>query len=204
MKNNSLLTVATALGTFFAILLALGLAVLTFVFVHWHITPEVYKKVKVDMQTQELVFINSKGETVKIRQGGEEEVVASTESAGAGEAGQKQRYIPLPQVDRSTLYSLYLHTAGILLLLFFITKEVLKVIKSVQELTTFRRNNVQSFRKIGFMCLGISLLQWVTSFFMEGYSRDRMTPMLCMLAAFILAEVFKEGNRLLEQDQLTI
>jgi hypothetical protein len=58
------------------------------------------------------------------------------------------------------------------------------------------------------MCLGVSILQGVMLFFADGYSTVRfsmeMTPLLLMLGAFIMAEIFKEGNKLFEQDQLTI
>jgi hypothetical protein len=151
MNKNFLLNIATVLGNIFAIVLVMVFSVLTFIFIHWHVAPEVYKEVTVDVQNQKISFTKSVREVVKTRKGGAEKTVSQTEYDGAKseQAGEKQKYIPLAKVHRITLYYLYAQTVGILLLLYFIAKETLKVIKSVQELTTFRSNNVHSFRKIG-------------------------------------------------------
>lgn len=93
-------------------------------------------------------------------------------------------------------------------LLFFILRYVLKIIASVRHLETFRSQNVRYFQNIGklfFIWLAVAFFH--LSPLPDG---EQITLSLelkyavCALAAFVLAEVFKEGNRLEEENKLTI
>ena len=80
--------------------------------------------------------------------------------------------------------------------------------ESVKSLKTFQTNNVISFRKIGKYIFIIFLLTSYTSIQFENGGQSQIqfsfTPLLFMLFAFIMAEIFKEGNKLKVENDLTI
>ena len=99
-----------------------------------------------------------------------------------------------------------------MLMLFFIFREFGKIISSVKALQAFRTENIESFRRIGKYLLVIFLVSGVhfigtqtagTSSAKVGFDFDTM-PLILMLVAYVLAEIFKEGNRLYEEEQLTV
>jgi hypothetical protein len=114
----------------------------------------------------------------------------------------------LNELNLVSVYSLFFQTLLSLILSLFMVREVIKILKSVQERQTFTTNNIKSFRLLGYFCLAMvafnsthylvtnhnSFLSFNPSFTLIGF----------MLAAFIMAEIFKEGQNLSEQDQLTI
>lgn len=114
----------------------------------------------------------------------------------------------LNQMTTSSLYINYLRYSGLLIVLFLSTREFKNIIKSVQHLKTFRDYNVQSCRKIGKLVFIYFILSSFYSYqFNEvSYSGFSMsfTPLIIALLAFIMAEIFKEGNVLLEDKELTI
>jgi hypothetical protein len=78
----------------------------------------------------------------------------------------------------------------------------------VRVIQTFRKANVKSFRKIGKYFLLIFILTSFSIVIFEqgmfyGFSLS-FTPLVLMFVAYILAEIFKEGNDLSEENQLTI
>ena len=80
--------------------------------------------------------------------------------------------------------------------------------QSVKNLKTFQKNNVYSFRKIDKYIFMIFLLSsYVKVRFQQGgvsATHINLTPLLFVLATFIMAEIFKEGNALEEENDLTI
>lgn len=114
----------------------------------------------------------------------------------------------LGQLNTSSLYFNYLRYSSLLILFFLSIREFKKILKSVQSLETFRNDNVKSFRCIGqyvFVYFILSSFYWY-QFNEIGFSgfAFSFTPLIIMLFAFILAEIFKEGNLLLEDKELTI
>lgn len=210
MKKNTLLTLASVVGTVFSVLLISAWVVLTGLFIHYQVQPSVYDGVQVDVKNQTFLYHKTVKSEVKSTSGpGTIKIERSIGlNPGESEHGKGGEKIPVGDVHLFTLYFLYGQLAASLVLLYFITKEVVKVIKSVQQLNTFRTGNVQSFRRIGFMCLMLSAVQWFSLFSAEGHSTYKfsveLTPLVFMLAAFVLAEIFKEGNQLFEQEKLTI
>jgi hypothetical protein len=80
--------------------------------------------------------------------------------------------------------------------------------QSVKGIKTFGENNVLSFRRIGGFVIGYAILTSYTSISFEnggfrGFSLS-FTPLFLILFAFIMAEVFKEGVLLKEENDLTI
>ena len=96
----------------------------------------------------------------------------------------------------------------VLILMFLCVWEFQKVIKSVKDIKTFGKNNVQSFRRIGRLLIGYAILTSYTSFrFEDGGFKGVSIPftvMFLILFAFIMAEIFKEGVMLKEENELTI
>ena len=86
--------------------------------------------------------------------------------------------------------------------------QALLVINSIKSLETFQKQNVAAFRRIGQMFIGLFLVGILGVQFIDtGYHVSfhfNFVPLLGTLAAYILAEIFKEGNRLMEENKLTI
>ena len=82
------------------------------------------------------------------------------------------------------------------------------MIESVKELKTFQETNVLSFRKIGKYVLIIFIITCYSALtFQNGrISGFYFTPNLLILSllAYIMAEIFKEGNNLEEENKLTV
>lgn len=95
-----------------------------------------------------------------------------------------------------------------MILSMLMVQEVRKILKSVQDLETFNSRNVKAFRTLGYLCLAMAALNSVLLLStnqdaVKNFSVD-FNFLYFMLAAFIMAEIFKEGQNLSEQDQLTI
>jgi len=94
-----------------------------------------------------------------------------------------------------------------LALLFFLYKIIValvRVIKSINSLKTFTIENIKAFKNISLHALIIFVIQLVK------ISPDKISFILHFSTiigsalAFILSEVFKEGQKLLEENKLTI
>lgn len=96
-----------------------------------------------------------------------------------------------------------------LTLVFLLLSQLLKVINSISSLKTFIGQNVSSFKRIGYMLVILFFLRMfgfnVTDSGVStvNFSFD-LAPLVGALIAFILMEIFKEGNKLREDSQLTI
>lgn len=116
--------------------------------------------------------------------------------------------LTLDQMTTTSLYLTYARYSGLLIFLFLSIREFNKAIKSVQNLKTFKNDNVKSFRRIGQYVIFYFLLSSVYSYqFKEvGFSGFEVsfTPLIIALLAYIMAEIFKEGQLLLEDKELTI
>ncbi|ALI98824.1 DUF2975 domain-containing protein [Rufibacter tibetensis] len=211
MDKNLLLDIALRGGKTFTRLMLLVLVLYIGVFVHWHIRPEAYKTVVVSPDHNSVRFFKSDGEELpstddvanKKRTGFNIDIPSSI-----GKEIYLDQEISLGSISRFSLYVLSLQFVVGLGLLLLIVRELMNVIRAVQSVQTFHSKSVEAFRKIGFLCLGLALINGFWFLDAEGISRMgfslKMTPLLFMLGAFIMAEIFKEGNKLYEQDQLTI
>lgn len=123
-------------------------------------------------------------------------------------AGEDEKVFTLHKISTISFYVIYFQLIGILLFLFLSTKEFQTVMLSVKNLKTFRRKNMVSFKKIGKYIIGYFLLtSYVSIRFKEGGISGyyiSLTPLIFVLFAFIMAEIFKEGNYLEEENELTI
>ena len=107
-----------------------------------------------------------------------------------------------------SLYFNYIKISIILLFIFLYVKEFQNIIESVKEIRTFQEENVLSFKKIGKYLLIITILMSYSSYAFQGGVKNAFyvssTPLILSLLAYVMSEIFKEGNKLLEENKLTV
>lgn len=94
------------------------------------------------------------------------------------------------------------------IVVFLIFSELIKVVQSIKSLQTFTANNIRAFKNIGIYLLIIFVLNiFALSPGEEAYRFSlsiKFYPLIGSLFAFVMAEIFKEGNRLREENELTV
>lgn len=198
MKRNLVLWLALLLSRFFAVLQLAVIAALTAVLVHWHFDRNAYA----DVYYGDSLYYNFK---FKTGVGSDAEKLISFD---LGQNSSSDSDIKLSQIRPFSLYLIYLKACAICWFTLLAALEFIKVLKSVEQLQAFQLRNVEAFRKIGkytsfvFILSSVSLVVAQQSF--KFGLAFQQTPLLVMLAAFILAEIFREGNRLHQEEQLTV
>ncbi|MCX2745557.1 DUF2975 domain-containing protein [Mangrovivirga sp. M17] len=116
-------------------------------------------------------------------------------------------------VPISNIPSLYIYLWSVkyliyYIVLFFIVTIAIKIIKSIKSLSTFRSENVQSFRKIGLLFILMMALASISIYASNGEVSLKLdlelNYLIWALISFVMAEVFSEGNKLMEENKLTI
>ena len=129
-------------------------------------------------------------------------------SFGAYTVSEEETGITMDQLTWTSFIFNILQMLLVLFLYFLIVKELIKIILSIKDLNTFQEHNSHSFRRFGLIFLGLFFIQAftfiATSEFFTFLFTIHLTPLFLMLGSFILAEIFKEGNILLQENQLTI
>lgn len=127
------------------------------------------------------------------------------------------RGVPLspPLSEFGTFYFYFTCVRSLIMvaILFRIIQFAMRIIKSISSLETFRFENVFSFRKMGqlfliWFAVAIPSIRPLTEFG-ETFGVTMTTTLnfkyaLFALVCFVLAEIFKEGNKLMEENKLTI
>lgn len=188
MERNKALKQATWVCKAFRFLIPVAILAGTIVLIHWHFDPGFYANVKVT-EAGNIYWRGPKAGEAKF----------------PGELSLSE-FLPF------TIYVLYLQGVVRFIVLFLIVSALERVIRSVKSLETFRTENSSLFRQIGKYFL---FLFWISAFRFEArgdlsnmhtditFDAD-LTPLILMLAAYVLAEIFKEGNKLYEEEQLTV
>ncbi len=198
MTKNKLLNIAIGICKFLKMIYILSFVVITIIFIHIQIDKEAYNNLKInhtDPQTTLSVGINKS-------------------YSDKWENPYNEVYV-LGKFTTTTIYLIYFKFTCIFALLFLSIKEFQNIIQSVKRLDTFRLNNNISFRKIGkylILYFVLTLLYFTLTFKNSlyfgqgGFSQTSIsfTPLLFALISFILAEIFKEGNKLQQEKDLTI
>ncbi|WP_089319779.1 DUF2975 domain-containing protein [Pontibacter ummariensis] len=199
MKKNKLLNVALQCCHVIRVLLIGFMIAISFAVVHNWLSPEVYDFVKIEGMEREVSMHASTTTLFEFK------VWDHVNKAGEASA---PKAILLKDLSLLSFSLLYLQTMGLLTVWLLIVQRIGSVIQSVRELQTFRNRNSSLFRQIGWYCFAAFLLmafRWADtdndSFF--GFYLHYM-PLVFMLASFILSEIFEEGSRLYEEEQLTI
>jgi hypothetical protein len=196
MERNKLLKLASLVCSVFAFFQLVGILIGTVALIHWHSDKEFYRKVTLSNKGN-LQFSVSKSDSDK-------PVPAKAKTT---ELAEKEK-VSLADLAPSAVYFAYIKSVIYMVFLFLVFREFGKIIRSVQDFQTFRTENIQSFRKIGKYFLVIFLISGLhfistgsDSFFSIEFET---TPLILMLLAYILAEIFKEGHALAEAEKLTI
>ncbi|WP_343328261.1 DUF2975 domain-containing protein [Polaribacter staleyi] len=192
MEKNKLLNIAVVVCKSIRVIYIIVFIILTGIFIHLQIDPDTYNKANYSFHNKTSGFKIIKSKRWKI---------SSTKL-------EDKDVYTIDKILKTSLYINYLKLVAILLFIFLATKEFQKIMQSVKHLKTFQKNNVNSFRKIGKYIFMIFLLSSYVkvNFQQGGFSSTNInfTPLFLMLIAFILAEIFKEGNLLQQENDLTI
>lgn len=191
MTRNKLLNTAILICKFICAFYIFMFVLFTALFIHFQISPNSYKGANFDFTTYSFKIDDS----------------WKVNNVNGDKLEDKDVFI-LDKISTVSTYIIYLQFSAILVLIFLCTKEFQKIMESVKSLKTFQTNNVISFRKIGKYIFIIFLLTSYTSIQFENGGKSQIqfsfTPLLFMLFAFIMAEIFKEGNKLKVENDLTI
>lgn len=120
---------------------------------------------------------------------------------------------PLSEFGAFYFYFTCVRSLTMVAILFKIIQLSIRIIKSISSLETFRFENVFSFRKMGqlfliWFAVAIPSIKPLTEFG-EAIGLTMTASLdfkyaLFALVCFVLAEIFKEGNKLMEENKLTI
>ncbi|WP_299063400.1 DUF2975 domain-containing protein [uncultured Polaribacter sp.] len=196
MKKNKLLNIAIAACKCIQIFYVLMFIALTALFVHVQISPESYKKNHFGQNISSGINFGNSIHFGKYK------------SWKIDSKADDKEVFTLNKLKTSSLYFIYFKLSAILIFIFLAIREFQKIMQSAKNHKTFQENNIKSFRKIGKYIFIIFLL---TSFeileFQQGGKsgiRIEFTSLILMLISFIMAEIFKEGNLLQQEKDLTI
>lgn len=124
------------------------------------------------------------------------------------EASAKSEHLALTDFSIGMASWIFVKMTVACVLMYSIFRRALRVVNSIKSLETFKDQNVGHFRNIGGLFLWLAILDSFQVLIVEGhFSFHFQVPFSMLLAAlisFLLAEIFKEGNRLMEENQLTV
>lgn len=189
MTKSTLLNIAITLSKIVKVVFVLLFISLTVIFVHLQIDRNFY--------SSKNITINTNSENYSF---------AAKWKVNTDEDYNK--IFTIKNIKTSSIYLMYFKYIGMLIALTLCIKEFQKVMESVRAAKTFGEGNVVSFRRIGKYILIYGILaSYVSMSFENGGFRGinlPFTALFLMLFAFIMAEIFKEGNLLKEENDLTV
>lgn len=101
-------------------------------------------------------------------------------------------------------FFLLLHNVTILLLLFIMLGQGIRIVKNIHSLKTFTIDNIKAFNRISQIAILLIIINFIK------LSPDKIAVgiefnyIFLAFGAIILTQVFKEGHRLLEDNELTV
>jgi hypothetical protein len=187
--KNTLLNIALILCKIIRLGLVMGFIGLTTFFIHLQIDKSYYEGRELKFDIKNYNFSTSM--KWKIDNAMEDEDVYTIDN-----------------IKLSSLYFNYMKFIIVLTFVFIAVKEFQKIIESVKRVETFGVENVKSFRRIGVIVLiYVVLMSYSSIIFNQGGFRGfgfSIYPLILALLAFIMAEIFKEGAFLKQENDLTI
>lgn len=194
MTKNTLLNIGIFICKFLRLLQIIVFVILTGIFVHFQISPSSYKNVDIDTKINNSGISFKKSSSYKIHVD--------------GQVPKDSDVFTFNNIKTGSLYFNFMKLSIILILGFLCIKEFQKVIESVKEIKTFQKRNISSFRRIGKYLLIIFILVSYSSFtFQQGRTTGfyfSFELLILSLLAYIMAEIFFEGNKLSEENKLTV
>lgn len=116
--------------------------------------------------------------------------------------------IPLSEYNNFLFYFTCIRALSVTAVIYVVLKTVLKILGSIHNLETFRKDNIQSFQKMGKLFLLWFLLAIPTIRMIDGDLSLSvgfyLTYVVWAVICLVLAEIFAEGNKLMEDNKLTI
>jgi hypothetical protein len=204
MKRNQLLFWAGIVSKLAEIIFYLVLVISIIFLIHWNLDKEYYKGVEVVLNDGSIMLLEGRSMTDLINSNVKN--INGSLKNGNLTAPEKNFYIT--DLNALSFYLTYIQLVLSSILSILIIKEIRKVLKSVKEFETFRNSNIKSFQRLGYYCLAFAALNCVRILATNERRSISFNPGITilsfMISAFILAEIFKEGKRLAEIDQLTI
>ena len=191
MTKNSLLNIAISISRLLNVLLVIGTIGLTILFIYVQIDNEAWAN-------QEIKF-NKTRNFIDF---------SSTESVSS--IGIKENTSPytIGKLKTLSLYLNYIKVLIIMVLIFLSIRAFEKIMLSVKTSETFSRNNAKLFRDIGKYVIFITILTSYSVFRFDDVIKTQFSisliPLFYALLAFIMAEIFKEGSALKQENELTI
>jgi len=202
MKKNKILTIGELFFKVLIVLTSLSLVILTFIFIHSEFSPKTYEKLTVNLKGEHILKY-------------EPNILPSPSTYKEW----KKKTINFNKITISSKIILLVNLIFTPLIFLFILKEIIKFIKSIKDYNSFHKNNANYFTKIGKLfglLLILQLLFSITSisidfpdnYYTESYMHINFTPLITygagILLCFIISQVFKEGERLKIENELTI
>lgn len=192
MTKNRLLNVVILLCRFCKILCVLLFIALTTFFLHIQVDSDYYKALNIQINGNTGVGISTK----------------HTWKLDGQEAPEDENVFRLDKLTVGSLYVQFLRYTAILVFIFLCLKEFQLVVVSVMKIQTFKKRNVKSFVRLG-KYLFVLFLLYSYSIFVFDHGKLSIInisfiPLVLMILAFVMAEIFKEGNLLSEENELTV
>jgi hypothetical protein len=191
--KNQLLKFTVIICNLLKIVYVVSALAITFFFIHLQINKDFY--------TNKNIQINFK------QKHGEFNISWDDKWGDSISKNDKEVYT-LKNLTLFSLYFNYIQAIIILGLLFKIAQEFKNILNSVNSLKTFEKDNIISFRKIGkYLLIYFIVTSYYVFRFKEGSTSSldiNLTPLLLIFLCFILSEIFKEGNSLKQENELTI
>ena len=183
MERNKILRYGNLLAKMIFWLSAVTMVVLTAGLIVWIITPESFSSVR---------MVNPAGAGFSI---------------GTFKTGSEEG-IALSELSPGMIFWLYfrgIFFAGIILL---ITRKVLMVLSSIEQLQTFYSGNIEHFRDLARFAFVAFLLSCVNVGYIDGTMNFNFMiafgPLTFSVACLVLSEVFREGKHLFEENEMIV
>jgi len=199
MNKNIPLKIASFTCRLSVIISVISFVLLSVIFMHIQIEPNQYSSFEYTLKSDNLSMVRT--------------IVSQSGNEPFDEL-DKADLFKLSNLNTTSIYFIYVRFSLILLFIYLVTKEFQIVIESVKRVNTFRTENIRSFKKMSKYLLFIFLLLSfryasfsAASSNYEGTSSELQISFTClalMLFALIMSEIFKEGNKLSMDNQLTI
>ncbi len=191
--KNQLLKFTVIICNLLNIVYVVSALAITFFFIHLQINKEFY--------TDKNIQINFKQKHGEFN-------ISWDDKWGDSISKKDKEVYTLKNLTLFSLYFNYIQAIIILGLLFKIAQEFKNILNSVNSLKTFEKDNIISFRKIGkYLLIYFIVTSYYVFKFKEGSTSSldiNLTPLLLIFLCFILSEIFKEGNSLKQENELTI
>ncbi|MBU2928015.1 DUF2975 domain-containing protein [Winogradskyella psychrotolerans] len=195
MTKNTLLNIAIWVSRGLKILLIIAAVGLTGLFVYAQIDKDYFAD-------EEIVLKANPGYL------GVSTIVSDVWKDDTKEAQFDSKPYTFGKLKTISLYINYFKVISVAVLLFLILRAFETIMLSVKTLHTFSNRNAKLFRTIGIYIIVVTILISYTVLRFESGSQTishlSLTPVIYILLAFIMAEIFKEGENLRAENDLTI